>query len=123
MKKINILKKVGCSVLILTIPAFASMQNQATITDIKESLYYLIKDYGNVKNRLKNLEANVSSQKINEETLKQKIEDLNGKLQSQKTAIDKISLQIEEFEIEPKRDNEDDRIIEMFIKNNAKKDY
>lgn len=75
------------SIIILSflmgINSFAQPSNVASITDVKESVHYLIVDYKDVKNRLEQDEARI---KILEEALNKKYDDKNSSQKVKKTS-------------------------------------
>jgi len=89
----------------------ASNEAVATLTDVKEALYYLIKDYKELKRKNESLsgkfyELNATSQKIKEEVLRNlaKIKSL----EANRTIL-----------IEPLKKDKNGLIIEEFVKRNS----
>jgi len=108
----------------------ASQQAQATLTDIKESLYHLIKDYQELKNKTTNHKGKLVNLDKTQRALLLKIDKIDkAHLESEKEILEAISTlqetdklrvkQIEKLTINYEVDA-DDEIIDNFIKANQK---
>lgn len=76
-------KSIITASLLAGMSLFAQPSNVASLTDVKESVYYLLKDYKDVKNRLEVSELKIKNL---EETLNKKnLDEKSNYVKSKKT--------------------------------------
>jgi len=104
MKKLSL-------VLAISLSLMASEANVATLTDIKEALYYLIKDY----------KALLNSSQVNYQELNRKIDDLSKKIEKSKNMDTEAKKYYVKNNILIKEEKKDkyDEIIDEFVRKNG----
>jgi len=86
----------------------------ATLTDVKESLYYLIKDYQALSNKIANSKNDIKSLQVENSELFNKTKEI-------KKMKNEISLLKNKFGFEKDTNSRQDKIIDNFIKENSGK--
>ncbi len=110
MKKILV---AVVTVFFITVTANATSED-ATLTDVKESLYYLIKDYQVLSNKVTNSKNNIKSLQIKSDELAKNTKEI-------KKLKNEISLLKNKFDFEKNNNSYEDKIINNFIKANNDK--
>ncbi len=101
------------TVFFITVTANATSED-ATLTDVKESLYYLIKDYQTLISKIAISKNNIKSLQIKSDELIKKTKEI-------KKLKNEISLLKNKFAFEKNNNNYQDKIIDNFIKENNDK--
>ncbi len=107
MKKISL---AIMTVFFITVTANANSED-ATLTDVKESLYYLIKDYQTLINKVEVSKNNIKLLQIKSNNLIKKTKEIK-KLRKE------IILLKNKFDFSKESNSSEDKIIDDFIKSN-----
>ena len=110
----------GCFIAALLNSGLFASSEDATLTDIKESLAYLIQKYDALEKNLNGSNDAIENIKKEVQQNAQQIQENKSKISSNKQEIEIVRRKISQFTKIPIQNSEYDKVIKNFIDENTK---